>query len=95
MYPSDGLRTLTAGEILKGIIMFNFDGMKPVDLSPRIKARAYLVDGTIQEGNLDPNGKPWVMVEGRYLGDNSLFKSFSEGFKGYSIWIEYIGKVKN
>ena len=66
--------------------MFSFDGMKPVDLSPRIKARAYLVDGTIQEGNLDPNGKPWVMVEGRYAGDNSLFKLFRAPPGGDDVW---------
>ena len=66
--------------------MFSFDGMKPVDLSPRIKARAYLVDGTIQEGNLDPNGKPWVMVEGRFPGDNSLFKLFRAPPGGDHVW---------
>ena len=66
--------------------MFNFDGMKPVDLSPRIKARTYLVDGTIQEGNLDPNGKPWVMVEGRFPKDNSLFKLFRAPPGGDEVW---------
>ena len=37
--------------------MFSFEGLKPVDLSPRLKARAYLVDGTLEEGNTDPKRK--------------------------------------
>jgi hypothetical protein len=58
-------------EYLEGEMMFSLDNMKPVDLSPRLKARAYLVDGTLVEGNTDPNGKPWVMREGRFPGDKT------------------------
>ena len=51
--------------------MFSFEGHRPVDLTPRLKARVYRVDGSIEEGNADPYGKPWVMKEGRFPGDNS------------------------
>ncbi|MGI9322421.1 MAG: cyclase family protein [Pseudomonadales bacterium] len=57
--------------------MISFDGYKAVDLSPRIKARVHRVDGTIEEGSRDPYGKPWVMQEGRFPGDNSLFTLYS------------------
>ena len=53
--------------------MISFDGCRVVDLSPRIKARVHRVDGSIEEGTTDPYGKPWVMQEGRFPGDNSLF----------------------
>ena len=53
--------------------MFSLDGYRAVDLSPRIKARIHRVDGTIEEGDTDPYGKPWVMREGEFPGDNSLF----------------------
>ena len=66
--------------------MFSFEGLKPVDLSPRLKARAYLVDGTLEEGNTDPNGKPWVMREGRFPGDNSLFKLYGAPPGGDEVW---------
>lgn len=41
--------------------MISFDGHRCVDLSPRLKARIYRVNGDIEEGNTDPYGKPWVM----------------------------------
>jgi len=53
--------------------MFSLDGYRAVDLSPRVKARIHRADGTIEEGNTDPYGKPWVMKEGVFPGDNSLF----------------------
>ncbi len=57
--------------------MISFDGCRVVDLSPRIKARVHRVDGSIEEGTTDPYGKPWVMQEGRFPGDNSLFTLYS------------------
>ena len=57
--------------------MISFDGYRTVDLSPRIKARVHRVDGTIEEGSTDPYGKPWVMQEGRFAGDNSLYTLYS------------------
>ena len=66
--------------------MFSLEGLKPVDLSPRLKARSYLVDGTLLEGNTDPNGKPWVMREGRFTGDNSLFKLYAAPPGGDEVW---------
>jgi kynurenine formamidase len=53
--------------------MFSLDGYRAIELSPRIKARIHRADGTIEEGNTDPYGKPWVMKEGVFPGDNSLF----------------------
>jgi len=53
--------------------MISIDGHRAVDLSPRLKARIYRVNGDIEEGNTDPYGKPWVMKEGEFPGDNSLF----------------------
>jgi len=56
---------------------FSLDGYRAIDLSPRIKARIHRIDGTIEEGNLDPYGKPWVMQEGVFAGDNSLYTLYS------------------
>ena len=66
--------------------MFSFDGYNPVDLSPRLKARIYRVDGSMEEGNTDPNGKPWVMKEGRFPGDNSLFTLYAAPVGGDEAW---------
>lgn len=66
--------------------MFSFDGYKPVDLSPRLKARVYRVDGSLEEGNTDPYGKPWVMQEGRFVGDNSLYTLYSAPASGDETW---------
>ncbi len=57
--------------------MISFDRHKAIDLSPRVTARVHRVDGTIEEGNTDPYGKPWVMQEGRFAGDNSLYTLYS------------------
>ena len=66
--------------------MFSFDGYKPVDLSPHIEARIYRVDGSIEEGTTDPYGKPWVMKEGRFPGDNSLFTLYAAPPGGDEVW---------
>ena len=66
--------------------MFSFDGYKPVDLSPRLKARIYRVDGSLEEGNTDPYGKPWVMKEGRFPADNSLFTLYAAPVGGDAAW---------
>jgi len=66
--------------------MFSLDGYKPVDLSPHILARVYRVDGTVEEGNTDPYGKPWVMKEGRFAGDNSLFTLYAAPVGGDEVW---------
>ena len=65
--------------------MISFDECRVVDLSPRIKARVHRVDGTIEEGTRDPYGKPWVMQEGRFPGDNSLFTLYSAP-KDDAVW---------
>jgi len=66
--------------------MFSFDGYRQVDLSPRLKARVYRVDGTVEEGNTDPYGKPWVMKEGRFPADNSLFTLYAAPVGGDEVW---------
>jgi kynurenine formamidase len=66
--------------------MFSFDGYKPVDLSPQFEARIYRVDGTVEEGTNDPYGKPWVMKEGRFAGDNSLFTLYAAPPGGDEVW---------
>lgn len=65
--------------------MFSLDGYRIVDLSPRVRARVYRVDGTVEEGTRDPYGRPWVMEEGRFAGDNSLFTLYSAP-EGDSEW---------
>ncbi|MAW47822.1 MAG: hypothetical protein CBB90_08540 [Gammaproteobacteria bacterium TMED30] len=65
--------------------MISFDGYRAIDLSPRIKARVHRVDGSIEEGTSDPYGKPWVMQEGRFPGDNSLFTLYSAP-KDDAVW---------
>jgi len=57
--------------------MFSLDNCQAVDLSPNVKARIHRVDGTVEKGNTDPYGKPWVMQEGVFPGDNSLFTLYS------------------
>ena len=66
--------------------MFSLDDKTVVDLSPLLKARIHRVDGSIEEGNTDPNGKPWVMTEGRYAGDNSLFTLYGAPSTGDDVW---------
>ena len=66
--------------------MFSFEGYRPVDLSPRLKARVYRVDGSIEAGNTDPYGRPWVMKEGRFPADNSLFTLYSAPPGGDEAW---------
>jgi kynurenine formamidase len=70
------LRNLVAQKKVS-VSMISFVGCRVVDLSPRIKARVHRVDGSIEEGTTDPYGKPWVMQEGRFPGDNSLFTLYS------------------
>ena len=57
--------------------MFSFDGYKAVDLSPRVSPRINRFDGSIEEGATDPYGKHWVMWEGRFPMDNSLFTMYA------------------
>ena len=65
--------------------MFSLDGYRPVDLSPRIKPRVHRVDGSLEEGGTDPYGTPWIMHEGVFPGDNSLFTLYAapEGDETY------------
>ncbi len=57
--------------------MFSFDGYKAVELSPRVSPRINRFDGSIEEGSTDPYGKHWVMWEGRFPMDNSLFTMYA------------------
>ena len=57
--------------------MFSLEGYIAIELSPRIVPRIMRVDGSIEEGNLDPYGRPWVMWEGRFPPDNSLFTIYA------------------
>ena len=57
--------------------MFSFDGYKAIDLSPRVSPRINRFDGSIEEGDTDPYGKHWVMWEGRFPMDNSLFTMYA------------------
>jgi len=58
-------------------MMFSFDGYKAIDLSPRVSPRINRFDGSIEEGATDPYGKHWVMWEGRFPMDNSLFTMYA------------------
>ena len=57
--------------------MFSFDGYKAIDLSPMVSPRINRFDGSIEEGATDPYGKHWVMWEGRFPMDNSLFTMYA------------------
>ena len=57
--------------------MFSFDAYKAIDLSPRVSPRINRFDGSIEEGATDPYGKHWVMWEGRFPMDNSLFTMYA------------------
>ncbi len=57
--------------------MFSLEGYTAIDLSPRIVPRIKRTNGSIEEGELDPYGRPWVMWEGRFPGDNSLFTIYA------------------
>ena len=57
--------------------MFSFDGYKAIDSSPRVSPRINRFDGSIEEGATDPYGKHWVMWEGRFPMDNSLFTMYA------------------
>ena len=57
--------------------MFSFDSYKAIDLSPRVSPRINRFDGSIEEGATDPYGKHWVMWEGRFPMDNSLFTMYA------------------
>lgn len=57
--------------------MISLEGYRAIDLSPRIKARIHRADGTVEAGNTDPYGNHWVMQEGVFAGDNSLFTLYS------------------
>ena len=57
--------------------MFSFDGYKAIDLSPRVSPRINRFDGSIEEGATDPYGKHWVVWEGRFPMDNSLFTMYA------------------
>ena len=57
--------------------MFSLDGYKAIDLSPRIIPRINRLDGTVEEGKPDPYGNQWVMWEGRFPPDNSLFTVYA------------------
>jgi kynurenine formamidase len=57
--------------------MFSFNGYKAIDLSPRVSPRINRFDGSIEEGATDPYGKHWVMWEGRFPMDNSLFTMYA------------------
>lgn len=61
--------------------------MKPVDPSPHLKASACLVDttledATLEKGNTDPNGKPWVPGERRQPGDDPLVRLYPAPRRG-------------
>ena len=76
---------LRAVQRVEGIQMFSLDGYQAVELSPLIKPRIHRVDGSIEEGEPDPHGRHWVMEEGRFAGDNSLFTLFRSP-PGDTVW---------
>ncbi len=65
--------------------MFSLEGCRAIDLSPRIIPRINRLDGSVEEGETDPYGKHWVMWEGRFPGDNSLFTVYAAP-KGITIY---------
>lgn len=65
--------------------MIDFAGHHVVDLSPRMVGRITRLDGTVEEGNKDIYGLPWVLEEGRVPYDDTLF-TFVGGKEGDSYW---------
>ena len=53
--------------------MINLDEYRIVDLSPRMIARLKKLDGTIEPGNKDVTGLPWVLEEGVARYDNTKY----------------------
>ncbi|GIS19045.1 MAG: hypothetical protein CM15mP120_09610 [Pseudomonadota bacterium] len=48
------------------------------------------MDGSVEEGTADPYGRPWVMREGRFPGDNSLFTLYSAPVGGMTSGIRNV-----
>jgi len=65
--------------------MFDMSKYNIVDMSPRMIARIKRLDGTIEEGNADMFGLPWVLEEGIAEYDNTLF-TFIGGWEGDKVW---------
>jgi kynurenine formamidase len=63
--------------------MIDFEGHHVVDLSPRMIARITRLDGTVEKGNRDVFGLPWILEEGRADYDDTLGGSHIEGGKGH------------
>ena len=53
--------------------MIDLSNYRIVDLSPRMIARLKKLDGTIEAGNKDVTGLPWVLEEGIAPYDNTKF----------------------
>lgn len=65
--------------------MFDPDKYRIVDLSPRMVARIKRLDGTIEEGNRDVTGLPWVLEEGIAEYDNTKY-TWIGGWPGDDVW---------
>ena len=65
--------------------MIDFAGHHVVDLSPRMVGRITRLDGTVEEGNKDVFGLPWILEEGRVPYDDTLYTLIG-GKEGDSYW---------
>ena len=65
--------------------MIDFAGHNVVDLSPRMVGRITRLDGTVEEGNKDVFGLPWILEEGRVPYDDTLYTLIG-GKEGDSYW---------
>ncbi len=70
--------------------MIDFTGHHVVDLSPRMVGRITRLDGTVEEGNRDVFGLPWILEEGRVPYDDTLYTLIG-GREGDPSWP--IGRV--
>jgi len=65
--------------------MIDFAGHHVVDLSPRMVGRITRLDGTVEEGNKDVFGLPWILEEGRVPYDDTLYTLIG-GKEGDAYW---------
>lgn len=68
-----------------GVIMFDLDKYRLVDLSPRMVARIKRINGEIEEGNTDQYGLPWVLEEGVADYDNTKY-TWIGGWPDDKVW---------
>jgi kynurenine formamidase len=72
--------------------MIDFEGHRVVDLSPRMIARITRIDGTVEKGNRDVFGLPWILEEGHAEYDDTYYNLVG-GREGEPKWP--IGRISS